>query len=89
MTVRRGGKLLCVGSLDADNTIHMKTGTRKRLSYIFSYGGQLQDLKDVLALIAKGDIKPRVEEGKLEDFPVVLKALGDGKIKGRIALVPQ
>ena len=49
----------------------------------------MQDLKDVLGLIAKGDIKPRVEEGKLEDFPVVLKALGDGKIKGRIALVPQ
>lgn len=80
--VRRGGKLLCVGSLDADNTIHMKIGTRKRLSYIFSYGGQLQDLKDVLALIAKGDIRPQVEEGKLEDFPSVLVALGEGKIRG-------
>ena len=85
--VRRGGKLLCIGSLDADNTIHMKTGTRKRLSYIFSYGGQLQDLNDVLALIAKGDIRPQVEEGKLEDFPTVLRELGEGKFKGRVALM--
>lgn len=65
----------------------MKTGTRKRLSYIFSYGGQLQDLKAVLALIAKGDIRPQVEEGKLEDFPRVLHELREGKFKGRVALM--
>lgn len=85
--MRRGGKLLCIGSLDTENTIHMKTGTRKRLSYIFSYGGQVQDLKEVLDLIAMGHIKPQVSEGKLEDFPTVLHALGEGKIKGRVALI--
>ncbi|SPO01636.1 related to alcohol dehydrogenase [Cephalotrichum gorgonifer] len=85
--VRRGGKLLCIGSLDPENTIHMKIGTRKRLSYIFSYGGQVQDLEEVLKLIAKGDIKPQVEGGKLEDFPKVLHALGEGGVKGRMALI--
>ncbi|KAH7017099.1 chaperonin 10-like protein [Ilyonectria destructans] len=85
--VRRGGKLLCIGSLDTENTIHMKIGTRKRLSYIFSYGGQVRDLEMVLQLIKTRAISPQVEEARLEDFPTVLKALGEGKIKGRMALM--
>jgi propanol-preferring alcohol dehydrogenase len=65
----------------------MKTGTRKRLSYIFSYGGQVEDLKEVLDLIAKGVIRPQVQPGKLEDFPTVLKDLEDGKVEARVALL--
>jgi propanol-preferring alcohol dehydrogenase len=86
-TVRRGGKLLCIGSLDTENTIHMKIGTRKRLSYIFSYGGQVQDLEVVLQLIAQKAIRPQVKPGRLEDFPTVLKQLGEGKIEARVALL--
>ncbi|KAG7061977.1 4-coumarate-CoA ligase [Colletotrichum scovillei] len=85
--VRRGGKLLCIGSLDTENTIHMKIGTRKRLSYIFSYGGQVKDLREVLQLIAKGKIRPRVETAKLSDFPDVLDRLERGEIKARVALM--
>ncbi|KAF4447333.1 hypothetical protein F53441_9130 [Fusarium austroafricanum] len=85
--VRRGGKLLCIGSLDTENTIHMKIGTRKRLSFIFSYGGQVSDLEKVLELIASGHISPRVETKRLEDFEEVLEALGEGKIKSRVALL--
>ncbi len=65
----------------------MKTGTRKRLSYIFSYGGQVGDLKEVLDLIAQGVIKPQVRPGRLEDFPSVLRDLEAGKIEGRVALI--
>ncbi|KAH8897962.1 GroES-like protein [Thozetella sp. PMI_491] len=85
--VRRGGKLLCVGFLDMENTVQMKIGTRKRLTFIFTYGGQPKDLEEVLHLIAKGAIQPQVKGGKLEDFPAVLKDLGDGKVEGRIALM--
>lgn len=85
--MRRGGKILCIGSIDSENTVHMKTGTRKRLSYIFSYGGQVEDLKEVLDLIAKGVIRPQVQPGKLEDFPTVLKNLEDGKVEARVALI--
>ena len=67
----------------------MKTGTRKRLSYIFSYGGQVPDLKEVLDLIAKGVIRPQVQHGKLEDFPTVLRGLEEGKIDGRVALIQE
>ncbi|KAG5655253.1 hypothetical protein KAF25_010405 [Fusarium avenaceum] len=85
--VRRGGKLLCIGSLDTENTIHMKIGTRKRLSFIFSYGGQVRDLKQVLDLIAAGSIKPQVETRKLGEFDQVLQELCDGKIRSRVALL--
>ncbi|KAJ5178487.1 uncharacterized protein N7500_001186 [Penicillium coprophilum] len=85
--VRPGGKILCVGTLNFVNEFDMKIGIRKRLSIIFTYGGQYQDLVEVLDLIAKGVIQPRVELGKLQDFPRVLKELGEGKIKDRIALV--
>ncbi|KAK5049527.1 hypothetical protein LTR84_004456 [Exophiala bonariae] len=85
--VRIAGKLVCIGTLDLENTVHMKIGIRKRLSIVFSYGGQLRDLEDVLALIAMGAIEPYVEDMGLDDFPRVLKDLCDGKIKGRIALL--
>jgi len=86
-SVRRGGKLLCIGSLDTENTIHMKIGTRKRLSFIFSYGAQVEDLEQVLDLIAAGHIRPRVETRKIPEFEQVLEELVEGKIKSRIALI--
>jgi propanol-preferring alcohol dehydrogenase len=65
----------------------MKLGTRKRLSYIFSYGGQVQDLRAVLDLISRKVISPRVQERRFQDFPQIVNDLVAGKIKGRIALV--
>ncbi|KAL4889858.1 chaperonin 10-like protein [Aspergillus ambiguus] len=85
--VRRGGKLLCVGTFDDENKINMKIGIQKRLSIIFTYGGQLRDLKEVLDLISKEIIQPQVETAGLKDFPHVLKVLCDGKIKARVALL--
>jgi propanol-preferring alcohol dehydrogenase len=79
--------MLCVGSLDKENTVHMTFAIRKRLSIIFSYGGQVQDLKEVLGLVAKGTIRPLVETKQIGDFPEVLRDLHEGKIKGRIALL--
>ncbi|WAO97396.1 PKS-ER domain-containing protein [Fusarium falciforme] len=84
--VRRGGKLICIGSLDTENTIHMKIGTRKRLTYIFSYGGQVRDLEEVLQLIADGSITPQVEMSKLAEFPRILESLVSGEVRARVAL---
>jgi propanol-preferring alcohol dehydrogenase len=85
--VRRGGKLLCVGTLDDENTVDMKTGIQKRLSIIFTYGGQWRDLKEVLDLISKGMIRPQVETAPLKEFPQILKSVCDGKVKARVALL--
>ncbi|KAJ5951067.1 Short-chain dehydrogenase/reductase SDR [Penicillium vulpinum] len=85
--VRRGGKLLCVGTLDEENTIDMKIGIQKRLSIIFTYGGQWRDLEEVLDLISKGMIRPQVETAPLKEFPQILKSVCDGKVKARVALL--
>lgn len=87
--VRPGGKILCIGGLNTENTVHMKVGVRKRLSFIFSYGGQYQDIVELLHLIDKDVFRPYVETAGLEDFPKVLKDLVDGKVKGRMALIPE
>ena len=58
------------------------------MSYIFSYGGQKRDLEQVLQIIAAGTIKPQVSVKRLKDFPSVLRDLENGKVDGRIALLP-
>lgn len=65
----------------------MKVGIRKRLSIIFSYGGQVSDLQEVLQHLATGSIKPQVECASLKDFPAILKDLTDGKVRSRVALM--
>ncbi|KAF2715359.1 NAD(P)-binding protein, partial [Pleomassaria siparia CBS 279.74] len=85
--VRQAGRMLCVGTLNHETTVYMKVGIRKRLSIIFSYGGQTQDLKEALDLIAQRVLDPIVADGKLADFPRTLKDLEDGKVKRRIALL--
>ncbi|KAF2854212.1 GroES-like protein [Plenodomus tracheiphilus IPT5] len=85
--VRQAGRILCVGTLNHENTVHMKLGIRKRLDIIFSYGGQVGDLRDALDLIAKGVINPMVTDGKPEDFPKAMRDLEAGKVQGRIALL--
>lgn len=86
-TVRQAGRILCVGTLNHENTVHMKIGIRKRLDITFSYGGQLRDLKEALDLIASGVLEPMVSDGKLEDFPRVMKELEAGQVQGRVALL--
>ena len=78
--------MLCVGTLNEENTIDMKIGIQKRLGIIFSYGGQASDLREVLDLISKKVIQPQVETASLQDFPSVLRDLCEGKVKARVAL---
>ena len=65
----------------------MKVAIRKRLYIIFSYGRQRRDLKEALDLIAAKILDPVVAEGRLEDFPRILKDLEAGKVRGRMSLL--
>lgn len=42
-----------------------------------------------MGLITQGKLNPRVETGALKDFAKVLAELHEGKIKSRIALIPE
>ena len=84
--MRIAGRIICVGILSLENTVDMRLGITKRLSFIFSYGGQREDLEALLDLMSRGIINPLVEPAHLEDFPTVLQDLCDGKVKARMAL---
>ncbi|KAL4771181.1 chaperonin 10-like protein [Aspergillus nidulans var. acristatus] len=87
--VRLGGKILCIGTGDRVNDLDMKNGIRKRLSFLFNYGGQKPDLEEILTLIKKGVLRPRVQTGSLKNFPDYLRRLCAGEIEDRVALVPE
>ncbi|KAK5064446.1 hypothetical protein LTR84_000279 [Exophiala bonariae] len=87
--VRLAGTVVLIGLLNPNLSFHSVEAVRKQLNILCSYGGTHVDLRASLDLVAKGIIKPQVETGRLEDFPKVLADLHAGKIKSRIALVPE
>jgi propanol-preferring alcohol dehydrogenase len=78
-----------VGLLSPELSFRTATIVRKQINILGSYGGTCADIKACLDLIAKGRLSPQVVTGRLEDFPTVLDDLHAGKIKIRIALVPE
>lgn len=87
--VRPGGRACQVGLLGPELTLHNSLAVRKKLTILCSYGGIYEDVVDCLDLISQGKLRPQVETGNLKDFPSVLESLHEGKIKSRIALVPE
>lgn len=89
ITVRLAGTVVLVGLLDPNLSFHSVNAVRKQLNILCSYGGTYSDVRASLDLVAKGVIRPQVETGNLAEFPKVLADLHAGKIKSRIALVPE
>lgn len=87
--VRLAGTVVLVGLLDPNISFHSVNAVRKQLNILCGYGGTYSDIEASLDLIAKGVIKPQVETGSLADFQRILADLHAGKIKSRIALVPE
>lgn len=54
---------------------------------MFSYGAQVNDLREVLDQIAKGNIRPQVETASMKDLPQLIKDLTTGKIRSRMAII--
>jgi propanol-preferring alcohol dehydrogenase len=44
----------------------------------------MQDLKDVLTLLAEGAIKPELTEVAFEEIPETIKRLAEGTVTGRV-----
>lgn len=78
-----------VGLLNPNMSFNSLVPISKQISILCSYGGTYSDLEKSLDLIAKGVITPQVVTGSLADFPQILDDLHSGKIKSRIALVPE
>ena len=61
----------------------------KRLAILHTFGGHSVDIIEGMELISKGVLTPRVETGHLKEFSQKLTELHEGKIKSRIALIPE
>ena len=81
--------MVLVGLLDPVLTLHSGVAVRKQLNILCSYGGRYSDLEACLDLIAAGIVKPQVVTGNMADFPKILDELHAGKVKSRIALIPE
>jgi propanol-preferring alcohol dehydrogenase len=53
-----------------------------------SYNGSRQAYEECLDLMGKAVLKPKVQTDSIETLPGVLKDLDDGKIEGRMILLP-
>lgn len=75
--------------MDTKNTVDMKLGVRKRLTYLFSYGAHVDDVRQVLRLMQDEDatLRPRVETARFEALPAVLARLEAGEVRARVALL--
>lgn len=62
---------------------------RKQLSILGSYAGTCSDIENCLDMVSQGVLVPQVVTGSLRDFPMLLEDLHEGKIKSRIALIPE
>ncbi|KAH7204714.1 chaperonin 10-like protein [Fusarium oxysporum] len=85
--VKPGGKVVTVGLASSDVTIPSNTGSGyilKGVTIVGSIGASMQDLKDVLTLLAEGAIKPELTEVAFEEIPETIKRLAEGTVTGRV-----
>jgi alcohol dehydrogenase, propanol-preferring len=85
--IRPGGTIVVVGLGQLESTIATGLLVTKSIRIRGSLGGTIQDLVEVLDLIAKGEITPTIEEIGFNDIPRGLERLRSGDLVGRLAAI--
>lgn len=80
---------MIVGLLSPELSFRSPAVVRKQLSLLGSYAGTCSDIEACLELVDQGVLIPQVVTGSLKDLPSLLEDLHEGKIKSRIALIPE
>lgn len=85
----RGGRVIVVGLMGGEVTVPTPTIPQRAMTLQGSYVGNLEELRELMALVATGKV-PRVPaiERPLDDADAALNALKAGKVVGRIILKP-
>ncbi|MCR9176761.1 MAG: alcohol dehydrogenase [Alphaproteobacteria bacterium] len=85
--VRKGGRYVIVGLYGGELTLPLPTIPMRALSVIGSYVGSLGDLKELMALVRDGKVKPiPVATRELDQAYDTIQDLKNGKIVGRVVL---
>ncbi|KAM0717107.1 hypothetical protein Q7P37_006959 [Cladosporium fusiforme] len=88
LSLRPGGTLVLVGLLSGQMPLLGLVVVPAGLTIKGSYNGSVQAYKECLELLEKGVLVPKVQTGKIEDLPQALTDLDEGKIQGRMVLLP-
>lgn len=88
MLLRPAGTLVLVGLLGENLPVLPLALVTQALVIKGSYNGSKQAYRECLDLMGKGVLKPKVHTGSIEELPDMLKRLDDGKIEGRMVLLP-
>ncbi|KAJ3484372.1 hypothetical protein NLI96_g5688 [Meripilus lineatus] len=86
--VKPAGIIHIVGLMAPSVQLQLMPAVLKDLTVKASFWGTKAELAEVLHAVAQGKIKPEVHTRPLDDCLEVLKEFHEGKVKGRIALIP-
>lgn len=85
--IRKGGRYVIVGLYGGQMTISLPTIPMRAISILGSYVGSLGELKELMALVKTGKVKPiPIETRPVEAAYQTLQDLKAGKIVGRVVL---
>jgi D-arabinose 1-dehydrogenase-like Zn-dependent alcohol dehydrogenase len=88
-TLRKGGRLVCVGLFGGATPIVPVMVAMKAVSVLGSYVGTLQDLRELIALAQDGSLPAlAITERPLSEADPSLNDLRSGRVRGRIVLTP-
>ncbi|CAN6673098.1 alcohol dehydrogenase 2 [Trichomonascus vanleenenianus] len=83
------GIVIPVGLADVNLQFNQHLLSQREVRVISTFWGTSSELMECLELVAKGRVDPQVETAPLSGVNEYLKLLEEGKIKSRLALVPQ
>ncbi|HEX7969031.1 MAG TPA: alcohol dehydrogenase [Stellaceae bacterium] len=85
----KGGKYVIVGLFGGDITLSLPLLPMRAITVQGSYVGSLQEMKELLALVASGKVPPvPLSERPLEQANAALEDLKAGRVIGRTILTP-
>jgi len=85
--LRKGGRYVLCGLFGGEITMAMPPIAQRAVAIMGSYVGNLQELKEVVALAKKKKLKPTpVTMRSADELNDILEQLKDGKVLGRVVL---
>ncbi|PSN65732.1 GroES-like protein [Corynespora cassiicola Philippines] len=86
--VRPGGTVVLVGLASEKVTFTTTELVTKNIALRGSTSASVQELQEVLQLIAKGVLRPQMEQLPFNDIPGALERLGTNEVEGRLYVMP-
>lgn len=87
--LRPGGKMVCVGIPKAGMAVPGPPPVlliAKKLTIVGSLTGTMKEVDEALAIAARGDVKPILTMGKMEDLNELFGKMDKGEVAGRAVI---